>query len=196
MMGLFPNRSGRSTKGEASPANGQSDGKSRKPTRSWVWRGAKLAVTSPFSAVPMGQIVRNGQMIGEIASSLRRGRALPDIVPQGCNGKLDKAATAFLYGISLAEVEDRLARRRTFTAWTAYVSFGLGWLFVFLWVKRLLGLTWSGERMLTAVLFTPCCLAFFLLAFRQAYANWQLRTGDMGTAGDYLRSPAPFWPRP
>ena len=160
-----------------------------------MWRGAKYIATSPFSAVPFRRIVRNGQMIGEMASSFRRGPPRPRVVPQGLDGKLDKAATAFLCGISEAELEDRLIRRRGYTAWTAYASFGLGWLFVILWVNRLLGMPWPGQGIIVALQFAPFCLVFFLTAFKQAHANWQLRTEVLGTAGDYLRSPAPFWPR-
>lgn len=49
--------------------------------------------------------------------------------------------------------------------------------------------------MLTAMQFAPFCLVFFLAAFRQAHVNWQLRTGVLGSAGDYLRSAEPFFPR-
>jgi len=43
--------------------------------------------------------------------------------------------------------------------------------------------------------FAPFCLVFFLAAFQQAHVNWQLRTGRLGSAGEYLRSADPFWPR-
>jgi hypothetical protein len=42
--------------------------------------------------------------------------------------------------------------------------------------------------------FIPFCAIFFLVAFRNAHVNWQLRIGHLGSPAAYLRSPEPFWP--
>ena len=170
--------------------------KQQRGSASWLWRGTKFVVTSPFSAVPYRQIGRGAHLMRDLASSLQRCLQEPRAVPQGRDGKLDMLATAFLHGITEADLEDMLLRRRTYTAAAAYASFALGWLFVALWISRLLNVSWSGGRWLTAIEFAPFCLVFFLTAFKQAHVNWVLRTRTLGTAGDYLRSPAPFWPRP
>ena len=40
----------------------------------------------------------------------------------------------------------------------------------------------------------PFCAVFFLLAFKNAWQNWQLRTGRLGSALDYLTTTERFWP--
>ena len=92
-------------------------------------------------------------------------------------------------------MDERLALRRRQTALTAYIAFAMGWVFVILWLLRLLSLDWTGQRLLTALQFAPFCLVLFLTALKHAHANWQLRTGLLGSAGDYVHSAEPFWPR-
>ena len=55
--------------------------------------------------------------------------------------------------------------------------------------------TGGGGRFWAAVQFLPFCAAFFVLAFRNAWANWQLRTRRLAPAGAYLRTAEGFWPR-
>ena len=172
-----------------------SDGRQARPPRGWVWRGTKLVLGAPLAAFPFGQIIRNGRELGQLVSDIRRGPQPPRAMPQQQEGRLDRAATAFVYGLSEGELDERLARRRRQTALTAYLAFGLGWVFVAAWLLRLLDLDGTGQRLLAALQFAPFCLAFFLTAFKHAHVNWQLRTGLLGSAGDYLRSVEPFWPR-
>ncbi len=167
---------------------------SRHP-RSWIWRGTKLVLGAPLSAFPLGQITRNGQQLGSLVSYLRQGPKPPRTVPQHREGKLDKAATAFVYEMSETELENFLSLRRRQTARMAYCAFGLGCISVIAWLLRLLNLDATGQRSMAALQFAPFCLIFFLIAFKQAHVNWQLRTGLVGSAGDYLRSAEPFWPR-
>jgi len=175
--------------------NDRSPGARRpRSTRGWMWRGAKLVVSAPFAAFPVEQIVRNGRLVADLVSDFRRGPKPPQTVPQQFSGKLDRTATALVLGLSEHELDQHLALRRRHTAKMAYLAFGLGWVFVGAWLVRLLDMGWTGQRLLAALQFAPFCLVFFLTAFKQAHVNWQLRTGVLGSAGDYLRSAAPFWP--
>ena len=163
--------------------------------RGFLWRSTKLAFGGPVKALSLDQIAQSGRYIGSLVSDLKRGPApVPDI-PRQPDGKLDRLATAHAYRLTEAELDERLALRRRQTARMAYLAFGLAWLFLGAWLIRLLSLDGTGQRMLTAVQFAPFCLVFFLAAFRQAHINWQLRTGVLGSAGDYLRSAEPFFPR-
>jgi hypothetical protein len=153
-------------------------------------------LSAPLSAFPLRQVIRNGRQIGSLVSDLRQGPRPPRAVPQHREGKLDKTATAFVCEVSEAELDKLLSLRRRQTARMAYFAFGLGWISVLAWLLRLLDLDWTGQRLMAALQFAPFCLAFFLTAFKQAHVNWQLRTGLLGSAGDYLRSAEPFWPRP
>jgi len=42
--------------------------------------------------------------------------------------------------------------------------------------------------------FVPFCGLFFLLAFKNAWQNWQLRRRRLGSAMEYLTTGEPFWP--
>ncbi len=200
-MDLFPNLdpSGRPFSSEdrrRHPDEGNpAEGSQARLPRGWVWRGAKLVLGAPVAAFPLSQIVRNGRQLGRIASDLRRGPEPPHALPRQQDGTLDMAEMAFISGLSEGELGERFALRRRQAAMTAYIAFGLGWVFVALWLLRLLSLGWTGQRLLTALQFAPFCLVFFLTAFKHAHANWQMRTGLLGSAGDYVRSPEPFWPR-
>ncbi len=200
-MDLFPdhNSSERPTQSDTKPGKPDdrpAEARQPRSPRSWIWRGTKLVLGAPLSAFPLGQIIRNGRQIGSLVSDLRQGSEPPRAVPRHRDGKLDKATTAIAYGLSEAELDKRLALRRRQTARMAYFAFGLGWIAVAAWLLRLLHLDWAGQRLMAALQFAPFCLAFFLTAFKQAHVNWQVRTGLLGSAGDYLRSAEPFWPRP
>ena len=177
------------------PGSTPTKGKQARSPRGWAWRGAKLVLKAPMAAFPLGQIVRNGLRLGQTVSDLRRGPKPPRAVPQQPDGTLDLAAMAFISGLSEGEMDERLARRRRQTAMAAYIAFAMGWVFVVLWLLRLLSLDWTGQRLLTLLQFAPFCLVFFLTAFKHAHANWQMRTGLLGSAGDYVRSVEPCWPR-
>ena len=177
------------------PADRPAEARQSRPVRSWIWRGTKLVLGAPLSAFPLRQVIRNGRQIGGLISDLRQGPRPPQAVPQHREGRLDKAATAFVCELSEAELDKLLNLRRRQTARMAYFAFGLGWMFVAAWLLRLLDLNWTGQRLMAALQFAPFCFAFFLTAFKQAHVNWQLRTGLLGSAGDYLRSAEPFWPR-
>jgi hypothetical protein len=49
--------------------------------------------------------------------------------------------------------------------------------------------------MLTALQFTPACLVFFLLAFRFALENYQIRMRRKVTVMEYLTASKGLWPR-
>ena len=199
-MDLFPNldpsdHSTRSDSKPGDPAERPAEATQSRPVRSWIWSGTKLVLGAPLSAFPLRQVIRNGRQIGSFVSDMRQGPRPPRAVPQHRGRKLDKAATAFVCDLSEAELDKLLSQRRLQTARMAYFAFGLGCMSVAAWLLRLLDLDWTGQRLMAALQFAPFCLAFFLTAFKQAHVNWQLRTGLLGSAGDYLRSAEPFWPR-
>lgn len=167
----------------------------RRTKRGFIWRGTKMALGAPIAALSLGQIMQNGRLIRGLVSDLRRGPPPPAVVPRELDGRLDFSATAGAYGLSEWELKEHLDRRRRQTAMMAYLAFGLGLVFVGLWFWRLLELDWTGQRLLAGLQFAPFCLVFFLAAFQQAHVNWQLRTGRLGSAGEYFRSAEPFLPR-
>lgn len=107
----------------------------------------------------------------------------------------DLVATAFAYGISVAELERRLAARRRQTAALAYTMFGVGCFFVVAWVYVALRVENSGGRVALLLQFLPFCLLFYLMAFYQALLNFQIRTGKTAGWREYLSTEEEFFPR-
>lgn len=161
-----------------------------------VWRGTRATVATPFLAFPASQIIENARLIRALARQIgnRDRRPEPQVFLDD-DGRLDELATSFRLGLTTEQLRVRLAARRRQTASWAYASFGLGCVFLALWTLRSLAWEFHGSRVLAALEFTPFCVIFFIVAFKYAHQNWQLRTGRLGSAGDYLRSPEPFLPR-
>ena len=159
-----------------------------------IWRGTKSTSRTLFATFPIEQIRENARLIGDLAGLLRRHPENKPRVFRTGDGSIDLQATSFDFGLSPEVLEVRIASRRRQTARLAYVSFVLGCVFVVLWMHRALTSRFGGPHIMGALLFVPFCAIFFLVAFRNAHVNWQLRTGHFGSASDYLRSAQRFWP--
>lgn len=163
--------------------------------RASLWRGTKFVFGGPIAALSLGQIIHNGRLIRGLASDLQRPFPARSAVQCRLDGTLDRTATAFVYNVSEGELDSRISKRRDQTATFAYAALTMGCLSLVAWFWRLLETDTTVERIVTGLQFAPFCFVFFLAAFQQAHVNWQLRTGLIGSAGDYLRSPEPFLPR-
>jgi len=111
------------------------------------------------------------------------------------DGGFDLDSTAFLYGISVPELERRLKVRRRQTALIAYATFALACIFLIAWVCEALSSLWTAARIALALKFLPFCALFFLLAFYHALLNFQIRIGRAASWREYLATSEPFWPR-
>lgn len=86
--------------------------------RSWIgraWRGLRW-VGSPFRSFPRGEIVAGARWIGELAGALWRGGEADARFLTGEDKVFDSRATAFLHGMTVAQLEALLWRRRKETA--------------------------------------------------------------------------------
>jgi hypothetical protein len=110
-------------------------------------------------------------------------------------GAFDLDASAFLHGQRRFVFEQALAQRQRSTARNARLFLGLGVLFFLAWLDRLATMARTGQAILTAIEFTPASAAFFLLAFRFGFENYQIRMRRKVTAMEYLAAPSGFWPR-
>ena len=162
-----------------------------------VWRGTKAAIRAPFATFPAAAISENARSIrrlyDQIRSNVNEEPQVRTYLTE--DNRIDLMATGFILGLGDDGLQQRIARRRRQAARLSYASLTLGCLFVVLWVWRVLTSEWSGSHLLGAVQFTPFVAIFFLVAFKYAHINWQLRTGAPGSASEYLRSPEPFLPR-
>lgn len=160
-----------------------------------LWRGTKWLAASPFEAFPKDEIAENARLIGALGAARKAGPRANGRFRVHLDRSFDLAATAFLHGVSAPQIETLLRRRQKETARTAYLAFGLG-MFCFIgWLLRAWLVPWTGSSLVQALEFLPFCLFFFLMAFKSALENFQLRTRRLATAGEYLWTEEPFWPR-
>lgn len=153
----------------------------------WFWSRTK-------EAGGLEDIRGSGRLIRDLSAALRQGPADPPRIYGDVDQRLDVAATALSHGLSVASLKKRVVLRRRQTTRLAYLAFGGGWLIFALWLWQALSMPWSAGRVILGLEFIPFCAAFFLLAFKNAWQNWQLRTGRLGSAMDYLTTTEPFWP--
>ena len=161
-----------------------------------LFRGVKWVAATPVQWLGMKPIRDGATLVSGLAG---RVRARPNRDPRfrtGDDGRFDRRATAFSYGVSEQELEDRLRSRQRQPAIAAFGLFGLGVLFFAAWMLRVLGTAGAGARLLLAIDFLPFCLLFVLLGFCQSLINFQIRIGRSAGWREYLTTEAGFWPRP
>lgn len=149
---------------------------------------------APLPSVGTEEIAAGARLIGGLASLLRHGPGADNRMRTGDDGQIDLGATAFLYGISVEELVSRIHRRRGDTARAAYIFFGLGSLLFVLWLWEALSLRTDAARVLSATEYLPFWLVFYLLSFKSAWMNWQLRLRRLGSPVEYLRTTGRFLP--
>ena len=170
-----------------SPDNDRAD-----PVRPGVLRRIGRAALSPWLSLRIGE--RAARLRDEL-DELRRGdRRAQSRVRLDERGEFDLDAMAFLHGQGRRAFGETLSIRRRSTARNAWIFFGLGVMFFVARLYRLLTMTWTVNATLTALQFTPACAVFFLLAFRFALENYQIRQGRKVSVLEFLATPNGFWP--
>jgi hypothetical protein len=160
-----------------------------------AWGQTKWIAKGPIRAFPKDEIVENGRLIGTLVEKVRRRPRQGGPFRVYEDRTFDLAATAFLHGIAVGELEELLWRRQRESARAAYLSFGLGWLSFLAWLVRAATTPWTSGHLLPVIEYAPFCVIFFLVAFRCALQNYQIRTRRLATASEYLQTPDSFWPR-
>ena len=160
-----------------------------------LWGQTKWIAGGPIRAFPRDEIVENGRLIGTLVEKVRRRPRQGGPFRVDKDRTFDLVATAFLHGIAVGELEKLLLRRQRESARAAYLSFGLGWLSFFAWLMRAATTPWTSGHLLPVIEYAPFCAIFFLVAFRSALQNYQIRTRRLATAREYLQTPDSFWPK-
>ena len=140
-------------------------------------------------------ISRGASFIRHLSVTFRSGSRRDRRFRTSEDGGFDLKATAFLYSISVSELERRLKVRRRQTALIAYATFALACIFLTAWVCEALSSPWTAGRIVLALEFLPFCALFFLLAFYNALLNFQIRIGRAASWREYLATSEPFCPR-
>jgi len=148
----------------------------------------------PREALSLAEIRHNGRIIRNLSLLLKTGPAEPPEIFVDGERHLDMAATAKSHGIDEAMLRDVVARRRGQTARMAYLTFGIAWLIVGWWFWQAWSSRLTAGHMIVGLEFISFAGLFFLLAFKNAWQNWQLRRGQLGSAMEYLSTTEPFWP--
>jgi hypothetical protein len=180
--------------------NGPSGGSKPAARKRWGWfrksaRGVGWLLASPTEWFGLKSIRAGASSIGRLyqGTRSRTGRDRRFAVEE--DRGFDKVATAFNYGISIDELERRLASRRRQTAQLAYALFVIGCLFVLGWVWVALRTASDGGRVLMLIRFLPFCALFYLMSFYNALINFQIRTGRGANWREYISTEEEFLPR-
>jgi hypothetical protein len=173
------------------------ENRDEKPRRGVIRRGLGRIVNvmlMPVRSFPGREVADGGRLIGRLMDSVKRGRRRADgRFRFHEDGGFDLAASAFLHGISVHELERRLEEKRRQTARIAYVCFALGWVSFGAWIWRAATMPWTVGHVLPALEFAPFCLIFFLAAFQSALRNYQIRRRRAADCWEYLKA-EDFWP--
>ena len=160
-----------------------------------TWRGVSWMSGGPADWAGISSIRGGASMIGRFLGAARsrpeRDRRFK-IEPEGT---FDLQATACSYGMTVSQLEARLASRRRQTAVIAYGTFVLACLFFLGWLRSAMVIQWAALRVMSMLDYLPFCLLFFLIAFYNALVNFQIRVGRTASWREYLSTNQAFWPR-
>ena len=180
--------------------NGVPGGSNLSAKKRWSWlrksaRGVGWLLASPTEWFGLRSIRAGASSISRLykGTRARTGRDRRFAVEE--DRGFDKVATAFNYGISIDELEHRLAARRRQTAHLAYGLFAIGCLFVLSWVWVAGRTASDGGRVLMLLRFLPFCTLFYLMSFYNALINFQIRTGRGANWLEYISTEKDFLPR-
>ena len=140
------------------------------------------------------RITRSWSFIGYLLALVRGGPRRDDRFRIAEGGRFDLPEAALAYGISVSELERRLAARRRQTAIVAYAAFALACLFFGGWLWRALSSPWNAVRIASMVNFLPFCALFVLVGFYHALLNFQIRIRRTASWREYLATSESFWP--
>jgi len=141
-------------------------------------------------AVGWDQIQQDVGLTKFLAEALRGGPHLRLVSASG--RRIDSEEIAFALGVSITEIERRLANKRIKTrrAALSYLSAAIVMLAFWAYAEILYTyVSWSYVASLLSI-----CVAFFLASFYNALINWQIRTRRLGTWLEFLYTNDSWWP--
>jgi hypothetical protein len=160
-----------------------------------VFRGMGWLSAAPADWLGATHVRRGASAIRLLAGKLRAPAARDRRFKTEPGGGFDLQATAFSYGMSVVELEERLSLRRRQTATAAYATFALAVCFLLGWIHQALHTELTASRLALALYFLPFCLLFFLIAFYNALLNFQIRTRRTAGWREYLTTEKAFLPQ-
>lgn len=156
--------------------------------------GLKWIGSVPGRAFPRREVVESGRMIWELLAAIRGVARSDRRVPMYEDRGFDLEATAFLHEMNARQLDAVLRHRRRQTALAAYIFFGAAWLVFIFWCFKIATMPWASSHIIPVLEFAPFSLLLFLMAFRSALQNYQIRFRRLATAWEYLNTSERFWP--
>lgn len=162
--------------------------------RSLAWRALGLALTAPVACFGARHIAQNASYIGRLWSAIRAGPQGDRRILHDEQRYLNLEAMASMGQLDVLEIERQLANRRRQTKRAVFLHLTAGSGFLGAWLVKALTTPAAYVSLPYVLGLLLFCGLFFLMAFYNALVNWQIRTGRLGTASEFLHAEETWWP--
>ena len=156
---------------------------------------ARLVIGDPRTLVAWSDVTRNAALIEALGKGLLTPKAgmqdprAPDGTP------IDIAAIAAKYGVEPRVVATLLDQRQHETYRRALAASMVAVVLVLGWTGEMLLSHWQGSQLLAALEFAPFWTFLALVAFQNAWLNWQIRERRLGSARQFVATADSLIPR-
>ena len=144
-----------------------------------TYRGAKWLAASPVQWAGVKSIRQGASFIGDLTARARARPARDPRFKTEDEGDFDLRATAFSMGMTVGQLERRLADRRRQTAMMAYLLGALGLIAFAGWFFKVISTPMATGRLVLAVDFLPLCALFLLLGFTKRWSTSRSGLGGL-----------------
>jgi hypothetical protein len=172
---------------------------SRKPMRPTAndkprWRSLSAAFRNTVETAGYSDIKDGARLIGALHRQFSS-RSPRSFLQTDALGRIDIFGSALLHGVSAEILQSVLADRRKQTARTAWAIMILAAFIFCYWVHAALHMPDRFSRVMSLAVLILFETILTLVAFENAWINWQIRGMRLGSPGAYLRTRDPFLPR-
>lgn len=162
--------------------------------RGRVRRKLRFWFGSPNAAAGIPQIRQNWRAIREMFALIMEGPPTERRLRVGADRHLDVYEMADAMGTTVTAIELQLLARRRQTRLAVYSYSAAGTVLWLAWLYEALTSPSAYARLLTVVGLVAVTSCFALGAFYNALVNWQIRTGRLGSAREFLSTTDSWWP--
>ncbi|NHN86667.1 hypothetical protein GOB93_18835 [Acetobacter musti] len=156
---------------------------------------ARLVIGDPRNLIAWRDLKKNASLIEILWKALAgRGTSVPDFhITDG--GRIDVEATAATYGVEARAVTIFLDQRQRQTYARSVWAGALDLALIVAWIVEMSLSRWGGTQLLAALEFAPFWFFLALVAFQNAWLNWQIRERHLGSATQFLATADNLFPR-
>ncbi|KXV20690.1 hypothetical protein [Gluconobacter oxydans] len=158
-------------------------------------RAVRLVVGSPATAVGASGIRQGFGLLQMLWGVVRRKPRASDGFVLDDRGRIDVAATASAFEVSLEAVEIYLQDQQNTAYRHAWIATLLGSVLLSAWIFIGFFGTWRSQSVVTAIEMIPFWCALGLYILQKGWMNWQLRRRQHAGFMEYVRDADSLWPR-